>query len=308
MHTIDRYELKSGASCSIVPTWGCNLISWKVSGQELMYAPEDYPEAAFKITGGGNPLLFPAVGRTWDHSSGEPVQGVYKIYGSDKTYTMPSHGIIYQSRFDKMDEKVTGESAVVAYELTIPDKVREENYPFDMGFVQRFTLVENRVELETIITNKGDVPAPAAFGLHPYFRVSNPRREGIEVHVPVRKQLMLTSDTVLLTGEKKDTDGVMKLEPDVYYDHAFGEPVGQTMSLIDRKAGHTINVDYDEQFELFFVYSPDGSDFVCIEPWTRGLGAFEHLREPGWESGEFIPVLKPGEVKTYRAMFSVCGS
>ena len=53
-----------------------------------MYCPEDLPGSAQKITGGGNPLLFPSVGRTWDHSSGVPVVGTYRIYGLDKTYFM----------------------------------------------------------------------------------------------------------------------------------------------------------------------------------------------------------------------------
>lgn len=305
MDGIDTYKLSDGCSCSIAPGWGCNLISWTVSGVELMYCPPDYPAAARKITGGGNPLLFPAVGRTWDHSTGEPVQGAYRIHGKDGAYFMPSHGIIYQSQFAKVDESIAPDRATVLYKLTVPEKVREENYPFDLGFAQRFTLTAGKVELETTIANKGTAPAPAAFGHHPYFRVSNPAREGVEVRLPVRKHLLLTSDTVLLTGESEDTDGILKLKAGVYYDNAFGDPTGRRMSLIDRKADHTISVDYDEKFELFFVYAPDDAEFMCIEPWTRGLGGFEHLREPGWENGEFIPVLQPGEVVTYRAAFSV---
>jgi galactose mutarotase-like enzyme len=77
------------------------------------------------------------------------------------------------------------------------------------------------------------------------------------------------------------------------------------MSLVDRRAGHTVHVDFDNNCELFFLYSPDGSDFVCIEPWTRGLGAFESLKDPGWESGKLIPVLQPGETIEFKATFGV---
>lgn len=307
MHSVDTYELSNGTSCKISPTWGCNLLSWIVDGTELMYCPDGYPEAATKITDGGNPILFPSIGRTWDQSSGEPVPGFYKIHGSSETYYMPSHGVLYISQFRKTDEKRTADSVTVLYELSVPEKVRKENYPFDLGFTQRFTLTPTTVELEATITNNGTVAAPAAFGYHPYFRLSNSERDGIEVRLPVTKHLLLTEDTILFTGESEDTDGVIKLKPGIYYDNAFGGTIGYTMSLIDRRAGHAVHVDCDEKSELFVLYSPDGSEFVCIEPWTRGLGAYEHLRNQGWENGEVIPVLKPGEVQKYRATFRVEG-
>jgi aldose 1-epimerase len=303
MDSIDTYELKQGTSFKIAPDWGCNMFSWVVGGKELIYCPEDLPATAKKITGGGNPLLFPSVGRTWDRSSGEPVQGSYRIYGHDKTYFMPSHGILFLSQWHKSDESRDADSITAIYDLTIPDKVKEENYPFDVAFSHKFTLKPESVELEATITNVGDTPAPVAFGYHPYFKISNPQREGVEVRLPVTKHLMLTKDTVLLTGESEDTNGVVQLQPDIYYDNAFSNPTGTRMSLIDRRAGHTIHVDFDEKLELFFLYSPDDSDFVCIEPWTRGLGAYEYLRNPGWESGELIPVLQPGEVVKYGAAF-----
>ena len=98
---------------------------------------------------------------------------------------------------------------------------------------------------------------------------------------------------------------VLKLEAGVDYDHVFAGLTGSRMSLVDKQAGRTMNVDFDENFELMTVYAPDGSEFVCIEPWTRGLGAFGELNKPGWESGELIPVIKPGETKTLRAVFGV---
>ncbi|MBU4459637.1 MAG: hypothetical protein KJ579_03630 [Verrucomicrobia bacterium] len=305
MDLIDEYELGDGCSCAIAPGWGCNLFSWKVDGIELMYCPPNLPTAAFKITGGGNPILFPSVGRTYDHSSGEPVTGVYRIRGREGTCFMPSHGIVFLSHFAKVrDERSDGRIAV-AYELGVPETVRAANYPFDLSMTQRFTMTPGRIELEAVIVNRSAGPAPCAFGYHPYFRISNPRREGVDVDLPFRKRLLLTEGTVLLTGESEDAGGVAALQPGVDYDHAFAGPTGSRMSLVDRQAGRALHVDFGPTFELFFLYSPAGSDFVCIEPWTRGLGAYEHLKEPSWERGEWIPVLQPGESVTHRAVFSV---
>lgn len=305
MRQPDTYKIDSGDRICIAPDWGCNIFSWIVDGRELMYVPDGYPEAAFKITGGGNPILFPSVGRTWDHSLGGPVAGPWHLAGSEKVYTMPSHGIVYLSRFEMVEEAVEAGLASAAYRLNVPTKVHAENYPFRVGLTQRFTLKPGCVDLEATIINEGDVPAPVAFGYHPYFRISNPRREGVTVRLPVAKRLALTKETVLLTGESEPTDGVLRLDPDLYYDQAYGEPTGRRMSLIDWRAGHAIHVDFDESAELFFAYAPDGAEFFCIEPWTRGLGAFEHLKESDWEDGRLIPVLQPGEVRNFRATFSV---
>ncbi|HEY3412203.1 MAG TPA: hypothetical protein VGM51_03990 [Armatimonadota bacterium] len=305
MRPFDTYQISSGDSIRIAPDWGCNLFSWIVGGRDLMYVPQGYPEAAVKITGGGNPILFPSVGRTWDHSMGGPVAGPWRLAGSDKPYTMPSHGIVFLSRFEKVEEAVDADEASVLYRLSVPEKVHDENYPFRVGLTQRFTLKPGAVELEATITNEDSIPAPVAFGYHPYFRISNPRREGVTVRLPVARRLGLTKDTVLFTGETEPTDGVLHLEPDLYYDQAFGEPTGRRMSLVDERAQHAIHVDFDDTCELFFAYAPDGAEFFCIEPWTRGLGAFEHLKEPGWEDGRLIPVLQPNEVRQFRSTFSV---
>jgi len=307
MAEIDVYELESGVSCSIARTWGCNLVSWKVGGDELMYCPENLPAEARKITGGGNPILFPAVGRTWDLSGGEPVAGRYRLSGSEKTYSMPSHGIVFRSEFRKVSEDRSPDALTALYELHIPTKVREESYPFDVALTQRFTFRHGSVELEAVMSNRGSSPAPMAFGYHPYFRVSNPEREGVEIHLPITKEMLLDKETILPTGETILAEPIIKLKPEVYYDNVFAGLTGRRMSLVDRKARRAVHVDYDESIEVLVLYSPDGSDFVCIEPWTRGLGAFGRLSEPGWESGDLIPVLQPGESRSFKASFCVEG-
>jgi galactose mutarotase-like enzyme len=302
---IDRYELASGATCSIAVEWGCNAYSWIVDGRELMYCPPELPAQATKVTGGGSPLLFPAIGRTWDLSVDPPVPGNYRIYGSDKTYFMPSHGIVYLSRFERVELDEGTDRISALYQLNTPQKVHEENYPFDVSYQQRFTLCDSSIEFETILINQGSTPAPVAFGHHPYFRISNAEREGVELHLPVTKWLKTNPDTVLFNGDSEPAGSVLKFEPDIYYDHVFAGVNGSRMSLIDAGAGSTIHVDFDEKFELLTVYAPDGADFVCIEPWSRGLGAFCYLDKPGWESGDIAPVILPGQTRTMRVKYGV---
>ena len=305
LSAIDRYDLASGTSYSIARGWGCNLMSWVVNGQEVIYCPDDLPAAATKITGGGNPILFPSVGRTWDLSSGTPVLGPYRVLGSDATYRMPNHGIVFQSEFTRTGLVESPDLITATYRLRVPESVRRENYPFDVALEQSFAFRPDRVELAAQITNSGNTPAPVAFGYHPYFRVSNPEREGVEIRLPATKQLLLTPDTVLPTGQTRKTDGVLKLAAGRYYDNLFAGLTGRRMSLVDRQAGRTIHVDFDERTELLVVYAPDNSEFVCIEPWTRGLGAFMRLHDPDWAKTDSINVLQPGEGMSFAVSFSL---
>lgn len=305
MAVIDTYQLACGTSYSVARSWGCNLFSWIVDGKELMYCPPELPDTALKITGGGNPILFPAVGRTWDVSSGEPVMGRYRIDGSDRDYNIPSHGIVFRSTLERTDVAESPDRISAVYELSIPENVREESYPFDVRLTQSFAFMPESVELTATLTNAGADPAPVAFGYHPYFRISSPERAGVEVRLPATKHLLVTPVTVQLTGESEPFDGTIRMAAGRDYDNVFGELTGRRMSLVDEPAGHTIAVDCDEAVELLVVYSPGGSEFVCIEPWTRGLGGFGSIRKPGWQNGEHIPVLQPSEVKTFTCTFSV---
>ncbi|MGB9620708.1 MAG: aldose 1-epimerase, partial [Armatimonadota bacterium] len=291
-------------SYAIARGWGCNLMSWIVDGQEMMYCPDDLPAAATKITGGGNPILFPSVGRTWDLSSGKPVLGTYRIHGSDATYHMPNHGIVFRSEFMRTGLVESPDLVISTYALRIPDQVRKENYPFEVDMVQSFAMKPDRVELSAQITNSGTSPAPVAFGYHPYFRVSNREREGVEIRLPAAREVLLTPDTVLPTGETRETNGILKLAAGRYYDNLFSDLTGRRMSLVDRLAGRAIHVNFDEGVELLVVYAPDNSDFVCIEPWTRGLGAFMKLDIPNWPEMDAIRVLRPGETMSFSAVYS----
>lgn len=297
-------NLDSKNTISLALEWGCNMYSWVCDGAEMMYCPPDYPAAAWKITGGGTPLLFPSVGRTYDMSGPEPVLGRYSIYGDDECYDMITHGFLFVCGWEVIEESKTDTSATVTLKAIIPKDIYTNRYPFDVSFFQTFTLSAGKVELTSKMVNNSDKPAPAAFGYHPYFRVSNPKRDGISVNLPVTRRLFI-NELTQLNGKSEPSDGQMDLQPDIYYDHAFDGITARRMTLTDIIAGRKMHVDFDEKFELLFLYSPDKSDFVCIEPWSRGMGAYADLCKQGWENGKEIPVIKANEQLTYKASFVV---
>ncbi|MGQ9456032.1 MAG: aldose 1-epimerase [Armatimonadota bacterium] len=305
LETIDKYEVARGSHCFIAREWGCNLISWVVQDEEIMYCPPELPLLATKITGGGNPILFPSVGRTWDLSGDEPKLGPYRVYGSERMYHLPNHGIVFKSKFELTGVLKSPYLVTAVYVLSIPEEVRNQSYPFDVRLVQSFTLKPSRIDLWARITNYDSRPAPVAFGYHPYFRISSPTRKGVEVRLPATKELVLTRDTVLPTGETKDFDGILRLSSGKDYDNAYVGITGRRASLIDRKAKRILHIDFDQNTEILVVYAPDSAEFVCIEPWTKGLGAFMHLNNPDWEKTEKVRILQPGETMSFSVAFIV---
>ena len=76
---IDRFTV-GGAEFAIARELGCNLFSWVVDGREVFHRPAGFPERGLPYEG-GNPLLFPAVGRTWDRSVEPPAADAYRLAG-----------------------------------------------------------------------------------------------------------------------------------------------------------------------------------------------------------------------------------
>ena len=103
---------------------GCNVFSWQCEGEELPYCPDGFPDVANGVFGGGNPLLFPAVGRTWDRRGPEPVADRFRLFGYDEPFSMPCHGYIGPGNWNTLDRSVTGEGVEARFEFEMPGKRR----------------------------------------------------------------------------------------------------------------------------------------------------------------------------------------
>jgi galactose mutarotase-like enzyme len=299
----DTYKIKPNSGFVIAPLFGCNLISWTVEGKPVFYYPDSFSREPGNFFKAGNPILFPSVGRTWDLSGGEPIPEQYRIFGDSRVYRMPTHGVLPSGHFQRRRERVSGDRVEVEYLFTLRQAIQESHYPFDVRFMQRYVLKACSVKMEAILENHGQSVAPFAFGYHPYFNLES--RQGVEVHLPCREQLRLDPKLLIPTGSETFSGGVLTLAEDVSYDNVFGGLTGQRASIVDKKGGRTIHIDFDSNVENLVVYSPVGSKYVCLEPWTKGLGGFGSLAEDGWQKGDRINVLKPGETRTIEVSYTV---
>ncbi len=269
----------------------------------MLYNPETQGKMPEGYYSGGNPILYPSVGRTWDRSGNRPEPDKYWIFGRENVYKMPCHGIVPAGRWVQTKEQSQRGKVEVEYSFSLSEKTMSEHYPFDMSFLLRYTLKKYSVGIEAIFRNNGTSPAPFAFGYHPYFQFSD--RSNICVHLPCGKRALLDPELLIPTGESKMSSSTLSFERGKACDMAFTGINGKRASVINKSTGAGVHVDFDENIEMLVVYSGTDSNYVCLEPWTRGLGAYEKLRHANWTDSGEIPVLQPQQTKTVNVKYSV---
>ena len=299
----DTYRLEPETVFRIAPAYGCNLFSWRIGGEEILYSPKGFPGTPGGFFGGGNPVLFPSVGRTWDRDLASPVAERYWIHGKENSYRMPCHGILQFGSWRKNFEEITAAEVKVGYLFSAPESVLHECYPFDVIFNLNFTLRPHAVSIEACIENKSQEPVPWAFGLHPYFCVSGRNRAAI--NLPCKKQMILDPELLIPVCEKPIESNTLLLRDERTYDAAFWDMSDGRASIVDSEAGRDIHVDFSEHIETIVIYSAANSDYVCLEPWTKGLGSYECLAENNWQDGNLINVLRPEAKETVAVEYSI---
>ena len=302
---MDEYTVGDSTSYAIAPEFGGNLCRWRMSGADILYSPPGFPNASMRVYDGGIPLMFPSVGRTWDRTAAQPVSDRYRIWDDSETRSMPIHGILPLCRWTKRAEALGACEVSATYELEVPPSIAAAHYPYAVSYLQTFVLTAESVEIHASLTNNGARTAPVAFGLHPYFRLSNSARIGVSIHLPCTHRVELDDELLVPTGKTTPLVGPFGFDHTASYDAAFSGMNGKQARLVDRNAGHEIAIEIDDSIEMFVLYAPLNASFVCIEPWTRGLGAYETLRDGHWTAGETIAALNAGETKSVSVRFVV---
>jgi len=313
----DAYQVSDadrGASFRVAPELGCNLCSWIVDGVELLFRPEGFlehpaPDDSTAHLAGGNPVLFPAVGRTWDLSVSPPQAERYRIAGTSGSYRMRVHGLAGLMTWKRNDnsfdhppgtsnEAASGSAPTLAveYEGRLDEALREKHYPFDVGLRIRYGMTPTSITLTSVVTNYGSGSAPFALGFHPYFGVST--KEDIEVVLPCASRVYLDQKLLIPTGNTDAlTDPVLRFDDDTTYDMAFGSVSGNRALIRHVRVGLDIRIDIDPAVAMFVVYSGARTPFICTEPWTRGLGGYAALGSKDGRSRNDLEFLSPGETR-----------
>ena len=280
---------RAGSSSFLaLPERGARLMNWNVtlgdgSVRDIIHWPEVESLSDFHRIRGGNPILFPFAGRTFDR--GEIHQWRNE---SGQRQPMPMHGFARQGSFrlTRLDEG--GFSA-----LFLPDTAARGSYPFDYEFQvsYRFEGLGLYVELE--LSNRGNTPIPWSAGHHFYFTVPwtpGLRRSDYLLEIPAGRAVRHYESGRLV--EAPGLTGRESLDHPDLADTIFTNLRGHTFQLTEQPTGQKLkfrtgfnNTVSRDAAVVTWTESPQ-SPFYCIEPWMGPPNSVEnkqglHLVGPG---------------------------
>lgn len=210
------------------------------------------------------------------------------------------HGFVYNRPFERIGGGPTPAGGVF---LRLASRIAPGDfpgYPFEVTLDATYLLEARRFTLELLARNSGQVPAPLAFGWHPYFtfgqRVDGLRlRADCDHYVPVDEALLPSGELRPVEGTDFDfRDG--RTIGEAALDIALTAPTDGRIVL--SSAADQIEVELDgEVFRYVQLFTHPDRLSLAIEPVTAATNAF-NLPQLG------LRTLKPGETLCGRATVS----
>ena len=287
---MDRHELSNGTLSATVKSDGAELCSLRdATGEEMLWqAAPIWPRHA--------PVLFPIVGRLKDDT----------LRHDGKSYRLTQHGFARDKRFAWLN-RTPSTCRLVLHE----DGETRAMYPFAFRLEVAFTLDDDALETSFTVANPGREVLPASVGAHPGFIW--PLVEGLDkaAHVlefaqpeaaPVRRLagglLMAEPQPTPIQGETLALDPGLFAADAVILDQPASGSVRYTAP-----GAPTVEVAWDGFRELG-IWSREGGDFLCIEPW-HGMASTADF------DGEFrdkpgLMLIPPGERRTLSMRIRLC--
>lgn len=210
------------------------------------------------IWSGQAPVLFPIAGGLKDNT----------YYYKGQKYELPNHGFARRREFAVEDSSATSATFLLAGEGT-----KHEGYPFLCEFRVRYTLLDNQIRVEYIVTNLDDEPMYFTCGSHEAYACP----EGIGEYELIFAQEE-TADIYPLLGQSiaRQTQPYLKnqtvlpLTYDIYRSTdtlVFANLKSRSVTL-QNKNDHSrrVRVDFDG-FDYLLLWTKIDAPYFCIEPW-----------------------------------------
>lgn len=306
MDVLELIDSASGSVARIVPEIGFNCFSFEahLAGQvvDVLDADPEFPSGSLRPSGYGIPLLFPYPNRirngrfSWEgreyHIPAKSVQ--------HDTNGHPIHGFCLDRPWRVID--LGPAHAIGQFQLSVdaPELVPcwPADFVIEVGYAVRGATLRSEIRIE----NRGTTRLPWGFGTHAYFRVplgvgSEPKHCLITVPARLQRELvecLPTGKVTPVTEEKDLRDGayfdVLKLD-DVYTGVMTADELLEC-SIMDEQAGLVLAQHCPDVFGDVVVYTPEGRDCICMEPYTCATDAI-NLEANGHPAG--LRTLEPGE-------------
>ena len=283
----------SGSLLRYAPQAGGRLLSWHLDGEPVIHWPDvaDWSQPA-RIRG-GNPLLFPFLGRhRVDGQIGRwrDAQGVVR--------DLPMHGFARDLPF-----AATAETATEVHMVLTDSDATRAGYPFGFRFEAVYRLVDDHtLDVELITTNTGTSALPYYAGHHFYFSLPHTQRGETVLELPRTERRYQQADGSISSPEPGAPSYALDEARILDCFHCLDGAPDQPIKLVAPGLNRTVTIDLQRPGSqpwyavTTWTEKPD-SDFYCIEPWL-GLPDAIH-------NGLGLRWLEPGQTETAALRISV---
>ncbi|SPK71405.1 putative Aldose epimerase [Cupriavidus taiwanensis] len=263
----------------LAPQHGARLVRWVHRGHDLLYWPDaaDWSRPA-KIRG-GNPLLFPFIGRHF--VDGTP--GQWRD-ASGTVHTLAQHGFARDLPFE-----VSAVDTRTAITMTLRDsEATRAGYPFAFVFDVIYALLPDGLEVTLRTANPGPQRLPCYPGHHFYFALPHAQRAAASLALPATARLRQLPDGSPAGAESGES--TYQLDDPRLQDtfHVFRASPAAELAMPGRRMRFELDLPGSAPWHAVTTWSEsEASDFYCVEPWVGLPDAIHH--------GQGLRWLEPGQ-------------
>ncbi|MGC5326000.1 aldose epimerase [Brevibacillus sp. SYSU BS000544] len=249
------YELIDSSTNSwvkVAPERGGLIIGFGVQGEEILYLDKATFEQPDTNVRGGIPILFPTCGQL--SNGGYSLDGV--------TYPLGNHGFARNLPWTVICTGTDGEASITL-QLESNEETRK-SYPFDFELTFTYALQGNKLQILQKYENKSAEDMPFYAGFHPYF-LSQEKHLAFKTDAT---RYLDYNDMQIKPYEGSIDLGNMKESP------VFLDAQENRISVSLPQAKRKLTLEYGKEFKYVVLWSVEGKEFVCVEPWMAKADAF----------------------------------
>jgi aldose 1-epimerase len=287
-------------SVSIIPSVGDIAFEMTVKGQNVLRWPyTSVDEFKARPTLSGIPFLGPWANRLDEQA----------FYANGKRYAfdmeignirgaIPIHGFVTTTdQWRVVHAKAGARSAWVTSRLEFfRQPMWMKQWPFAHTIEITHRLQDGVLEVQTKISNLSADPMPVAIGFHPYFQLTDSKRDEWTISVGARTHWLLAANKVP-TGE---TEPIERVFPgpaaaalsEYNLDDVFGDLVrdrlGRATVTVTGKS-QRLDVVLGAKYRAAVIYSPKAAAFICIEPMAGITDALNLAQKGLYKELQTIP-------------------
>ncbi len=270
LSTVTLTDQDSGTQATICPERGGMATGLRVHGHPIFFLdPESFNDLSRNVRG-GNPVLFPSPGKLTDDTWAR----------DGMTGKMKQHGFARILPW-RVSQTQAGPTASVTLALD-SDQTTAALYPFEFQARYTYSLLSDGLRIEQTFTNTGNKTMPFGAGFHPYFQVPQAHKAATTITTAATEAFDNTTKTLI------PFDGFDLASKEV--DHHLIDHGSAQSALHRPDLGLTIHVKCSPEFTHWVVWTLQGRDFVCLEPWTCPGDALNN--------GDRLFRLEPGATRT----------